>query len=131
MDQHVEEVEAKPDGDDQSDDRFTHVAPLKPTQGVSVEAHQRQSGATQRHERDIEHDRLLCAMVLSADRHKSSIGNRAPGCKDLVSFRRASAGAGRALARGRRGTIGSSSDKRSKRASPGGMGKAQARCSDR
>ena len=60
MDQCVEEVEAEPDGDDQSDDRFTHLEPLKLTQGVRVEAHERQNSETERHECDVEHDRLLC-----------------------------------------------------------------------
>ena len=43
VEQCVEEVEAEPDGDDQSDDRFTHQTPLKLTQRERVEAHQRQS----------------------------------------------------------------------------------------
>ena len=58
MDQCVEEVEAEPEGDDQSDDRLTHGARLlKLPQGVRVNAHQRQNHAPERHERDIEHDR--------------------------------------------------------------------------
>jgi hypothetical protein len=32
---------------------------LKLTQGVCVDAHQRQNHQTKRHERDVEHDRLL------------------------------------------------------------------------
>jgi hypothetical protein len=42
VDQRVEEVEAEPDGDDQSDDRFSHRTLLKLTQGERVDAHQRQ-----------------------------------------------------------------------------------------
>jgi hypothetical protein len=43
VEQRVEKVEAEPDGDDQSDDRFTHGTLLKLTQSEGVEAHQRQS----------------------------------------------------------------------------------------
>jgi hypothetical protein len=58
MDQCVEEVEAEPDGDDQSDDRLTHGARLlELPQGVRVDAHQRQNRASKRHESDIEHGR--------------------------------------------------------------------------
>jgi hypothetical protein len=42
VDQRIEEVEAEPDGDDQSDDRFSHRTLLKLTQREGVEAHQRQ-----------------------------------------------------------------------------------------
>ena len=61
--------------------------PLKLAQGVRVEAHKSQNRATQGHECDVEHDRLLCEAVLSADRHKLSIANGAAGHKDFVSFR--------------------------------------------
>jgi hypothetical protein len=43
VEQRVKEVEAEPDGDDQSDDRFTHLPLLKLTQRERVTAHQRQS----------------------------------------------------------------------------------------
>jgi hypothetical protein len=65
MDQRVEEVEAEPDSDDQSDDRFTHLEPLKLTQSVRVEAHERQSRTTQRHECDVKHDHLLAGTLLA------------------------------------------------------------------
>jgi hypothetical protein len=42
MDQRVEEIEAEPDGDDQSNDRFTHRTLLELTQRERVNAHQRQ-----------------------------------------------------------------------------------------
>jgi hypothetical protein len=42
VDQRIEKVEAEPDGDDQSDDRFSHRTLLKLTQGERVDAHQRQ-----------------------------------------------------------------------------------------
>jgi hypothetical protein len=64
MEQRVEEVEAEPDGDDQSDDRLTHSGRLlKLPQGVGVNAHQRQNRATKRHKRDIEHDCFLAWRV--------------------------------------------------------------------
>ena len=69
MDQCVEEVEAEPDGDDQSDDRLTHGASLlKLPQGERVDAHQRQNRETERHKRDIEHDRLLAGALLPPSR---------------------------------------------------------------
>src|SRR5215467_6835274 len=89
MDQCVEEIEAEPYGDDQSDDRFTHLEPLKLTQGVRIEAHKRQKRQTEDHECDVEHDPLLCEGVRSADRHKHSIANWAARRKDFVSFRSA------------------------------------------
>jgi hypothetical protein len=99
MDQRVEEVEAEPYGDDQSDDRLTHLPPLKLTQGMRIDAHQGQNRTTQRHECDVEHDRLLCEALLSADRHKLSIANCAAGRKDFISWggaaNRASAGSAR------------------------------------
>jgi hypothetical protein len=64
-DQCVEEVEAEPDGDDQSDDRFTHLEPLKLTQGVRVEAHERQKHQPEDHECHVEHDRLLAGRSLA------------------------------------------------------------------
>ncbi len=39
MYQGVKEVEAEPDGDDQSDDRFTHLTLLELTQRERVNAH--------------------------------------------------------------------------------------------
>ena len=88
MDQCVEEVEAEPDGDDQSDDRFTHRRRLlKLTQGERVAAHQRQSRQTERHECDVEHVRLLAGVLLSAESRKLSIANWAAARKDLISFR--------------------------------------------
>jgi hypothetical protein len=59
MNQRVEEVQAEPNGDDQSDDRFTHrLRLLKLPQSVRVDAHQRQNRQTERHKRHVEHDRL-------------------------------------------------------------------------
>jgi hypothetical protein len=87
MDQCVEEVEAEPDGDDQSDDRFTHRRLLKLAQGERIDAHQRQNRETERHEYDVEHDSLLTGAVRSADRCKLSIANWVVGRKDLISFR--------------------------------------------
>src|ERR1700734_3852995 len=76
MDQCVEEVEAKPDGDDQSDDRFTHsLSLLQLTEREGVGAHQRQSRQTERYERDVEHVRLLTWMAFNADLRKHSIAN--------------------------------------------------------
>ena len=87
MDQCVEEVEAKPDGDDQSDDRFTHpLCLLKLTQEERVDTDQRQNRQTERHECDVEHDRLLAGAVLSANPRKLSIANWAAARKDLISF---------------------------------------------
>jgi hypothetical protein len=77
MDQCVTEVQAEPDGDDQSDDRLTHGGRLlKLPQGVRVCAYQRQNRATNRHERDIEHDPLLASAFPTADRRKLSTPNR-------------------------------------------------------
>jgi hypothetical protein len=64
MDQRVEEIEAEPDGDDQSDDRFNHLEPLQLTQSVRVEAHERQNRTTQRHERNVQHDHFLAGTLL-------------------------------------------------------------------
>ena len=61
---------------------------LKLTQSERVDAHQRQSRQTERHERDVEHDRLLAEAVLSADPPKLSIANWAAGRKDFVSLER-------------------------------------------
>jgi len=61
MNQRVKEVEAEPDGDDQSDDRLSHGAGLlKLPEGERVDAHHRQNRDAERHERNVEHDRLLC-----------------------------------------------------------------------
>src|SRR5277367_2215892 len=87
MDQCVEEVKAEPNGDDQSNDRFSHWMLLKLAQGERVDAHQRQSRQTERHERDVEHVRLLAGAVLSAESRKLSIVNWAAPRKDLISFR--------------------------------------------
>jgi hypothetical protein len=65
MDQCVEKVEAEPNGDDQSDDRFTHRLPLKLAQGMRIDAHQHQNSQTKRHECDVEHDRLLAGICLT------------------------------------------------------------------
>lgn len=74
MDQRVEEVETEPDSHDQSNDRFTHRRRLlKLTQGERVGAHQRQNRDTERHECDVEHDRLLVGTSLNADPDKRSI----------------------------------------------------------
>ena len=60
MNQRVEEIEAEPEGDGQSDDRLSHGARLlKLPEGERVCAHQRQNHDTERHERNVEHDRLL------------------------------------------------------------------------
>ena len=60
MDQRVKEVEAEPDGDDQSDDRLTHRCLLKLAQSDSVGAHQRQNRQTEHYEYDVEHDPSPC-----------------------------------------------------------------------
>ena len=65
---------------------------LKLTQGQRVKAHQRQYRTTQRHECDVEHDRLLAGTASSAGPRKLSIANWAPAHKDFVSFRRLSVG---------------------------------------
>jgi hypothetical protein len=59
---------------------------LKLAQGERVNAHQRQSRQPQRHECDVEHDRLLVGSVLSANPRKLSISNWAAARKDFVSF---------------------------------------------
>ena len=90
MDQCVKEIEAEPDGDDQSDDRFTHLQLLKLTQGVRVEAHKRQKRQTEDHECNVEHDRLLAYAALTAGGRKRSIANGAVGRKEPISFATAS-----------------------------------------
>jgi hypothetical protein len=60
MNQGVEQIEAEPDGDGQSDDRLSHGAMLlELPEGKRVDAHQRQNHDTKRHERHVEHGRLL------------------------------------------------------------------------
>jgi len=60
---------------------------LKPNQRERVEAHQRQSRQTKRHECDVEHDdRLLAGAILSPDPRKLSIANWAPERKDFIRF---------------------------------------------
>ena len=59
---------------------------LELTQRERVNAHQRQNRETQRHKRDVEHDRLLVGSVLSANPRKLSISNWAAARKDFVSF---------------------------------------------
>ena len=87
MDQSVEEVEAEPDGDDQSDDRLTHSARLlKLPQGVGVNAHQRQNRATKRHKRDIDHDCFLAGASPTPKRRKLSIPNRGRRRKDSIKL---------------------------------------------
>ncbi len=87
MDQCVEEVEAEPNGDDQSDDRLTHGARLlKPPQGEGVNAHQRQNRATERHKRDIKHDCSLAGASPTAKRRKLSIPNRGRRHKDSIKL---------------------------------------------
>ena len=65
---------------------------LKLTQGQRVKAHQRQYRATQRHECDVEHDRLLAGAASSVGPRKLSIANWASAHKDLVSFGQAARG---------------------------------------
>ena len=85
MNQRVEEVEAEPDGDDQSEDRLGHgAALLKLPKGERVNAHQRQNRNAERHERDIEHDRLLIGALLTAEPRKLSIWNWAARRKDFI-----------------------------------------------
>jgi hypothetical protein len=87
MDQRVEEVQAEPDGDDQSDDRLAHGARLlKLPQGVRVNAHQRHNRATKRHKRDIEHDCFLACASPTAKRRKLSIPNRGWRRKDSIKI---------------------------------------------
>jgi hypothetical protein len=76
-------------------------APLKLTQGDRVDAHQRQSRQTERHECDVEHVRLLAGEVLSAESRKLSIANGAAPRKDLISFGPAGIEQGRIWAHGR------------------------------
>jgi hypothetical protein len=60
MNQCVEEIEAEPDGYGQPDDRLSHGASLlRLPEGERVNAHQRQNHDTERHECNVEHDRLL------------------------------------------------------------------------
>jgi hypothetical protein len=60
MNEGIEEIEAEPYGDDQSDDRLSHGATLlELPEGERVGAHQRQNRNTERNERNVEHDRLL------------------------------------------------------------------------
>ena len=69
MNQRVKEIEAEPDGDDQSDDRLSHGATLlKLPEGERVDAHQRQNHDTERHEPNVEHDRLLLGRCLLPSR---------------------------------------------------------------
>ncbi len=85
MNQRVEEVEAERDSDDQSDDWLCHgAALLKLPEGERVTAHQRQKRNAGRHERDIEHDRLLIGALLTAEPRKLSIRNWAAGRKEFI-----------------------------------------------
>ena len=86
MNQCIEEVQAEPHGDDQSYDRFTHLEPLKLTQGVRVDAHQRQNRQSKRYKRDIEHDPLLASGRSTVERHKLSIPNRGSRRKDSIKL---------------------------------------------
>ncbi len=72
MEQGVEQIEAEPDGHDQSNDRFNHANLLKPPQRDRVGAHQRQNRATKSQKNDIEHDCLLAGASPSAKRRKLS-----------------------------------------------------------
>jgi hypothetical protein len=84
MNQRVEEIEAEPYCDDQSDDRLRHgAALLKLPEGERVDAHQRQNRNTERNERNVEHDRLLVGALLTAESRKLSILNRALRNKDF------------------------------------------------
>jgi len=90
MNQCVEEIEAEPDGDGESDDRLSHGARLlKLTEGEGVDAHQRQNRDSERHKRNVEHDRLLLGALLTPGPRKLSIPNRAPRNKDFVMKRAA------------------------------------------
>ena len=63
-DQGVEEIEAEQHGHDQSDDGLAHEwRSLKLTQGESVETHQPNDRKAKRHEREIQHDRLLADLI--------------------------------------------------------------------
>jgi hypothetical protein len=69
MNQRVEEIEAKPYRNGQSDDRLCHGAlPLKLPKGKRVRAHQRQNRNTERNEHSVEHDRLLAGCSLPPSR---------------------------------------------------------------
>jgi hypothetical protein len=83
MDQRVEEVQAEPDGDDQSNDRFAHrLRLLKLMEGERVHAHQGQNRQTDRNERDIQHESLRAEPGLSsAALRKVSISNAAAGIR--------------------------------------------------
>ena len=48
---------------------------LKLPEGERVDAHQRQNRNTERHERNVEHDRLLARALLTAGPRKLSIPN--------------------------------------------------------
>jgi hypothetical protein len=88
MDQRVDEVQAEPDGDDQSDDRLTHGARLlKPPHSEGVNAHQRQNHASERHKCDIEHDPFLAVGSPTVKRRKLSIPNQGRGYKDSIKLR--------------------------------------------
>jgi hypothetical protein len=85
MNERVEEVEAERDSDDQSDDWLCHgAALLKLPKGERVNAHQSQKCNAGRHERDIEHDRLLIGTLLTAEPRKLSIRNWVPGRKEFI-----------------------------------------------
>jgi hypothetical protein len=79
MDQCVEEVEAKPDGDDQSDDRFTHSLSPKADAGRGRRRPSTPKHQTERHERDVEHVRLLTEALLGPTPRKLSIATWAAG----------------------------------------------------
>jgi hypothetical protein len=69
MNQRVEEIEAKPYRNGQSDDRLCHGARLlKLPKGKRVGAHQRQNRNTERNEHNVEHDRLLAERSLPSRR---------------------------------------------------------------
>jgi hypothetical protein len=89
MNERVEEVEAEPDGDDQSQDWLCHgAALLKLAKGERVAAHQRQKRNTSRHEHNIEQDRLLIGALLTAEPCKLSIRNWAAGRKEFIKCAR-------------------------------------------
>jgi hypothetical protein len=60
---------------------------LKLAQSERVDVHQRQNGQTERHEHDIEHDRLLAGALPSAVARKLSIANWVARRKEFISFR--------------------------------------------
>jgi hypothetical protein len=83
--QRVEEIQAKPDRDGQSEDRLRHgAAPLELPEGVRVNAHQRQENNAGRHECYVEHSRLLIGALLTAEPRKLSIWNWAAQYKDII-----------------------------------------------